>query len=62
MAMGRPKKPDDERMDAELRIRMTNEDRLALDEAASAIGQETSTWARAELLSLAKKLRAKKQK
>ena len=59
---GRPKKPDDERMENVLRIRLTQEDRQSLDEAALANGQETSTWARDALLSLAAKLKGKNQK
>jgi len=63
MAMGRPKKPDSERLDSELRIRMNAEDRRTLDEFAESAGQETSTWARDVLLSLAKKkAREKKQR
>jgi hypothetical protein len=61
MAMGRPKKPDSDRMDSELRIRLTAEDRQTLDDAAKKAGQETSTWARDALLSLAQK-KVKKQK
>jgi hypothetical protein len=48
--MGRPKKPDSERKDSELRIRLTAQDRLALDKAAQSAGKETSTWARHILL------------
>jgi uncharacterized protein (DUF1778 family) len=53
---GRPKKPDDEARDNVLRIRLTTEERKTLDEAAKARGLESSTWARMELLTLAKKL------
>jgi hypothetical protein len=49
--MGRPPKPDSERKSAELRIRLTDEERKALDRAA---GENTSTWAREVLLKAAK--------
>lgn len=50
--MGRPPKPDDERKSAELRIRLTAEERAALDKAADG---QTSTWARDVLLRAAKR-------
>jgi hypothetical protein len=53
---GRPKKPDDEARGNVLRIRLTTEERKNLDEAAKSRGLESSTWARMELLTLAKKL------
>jgi hypothetical protein len=57
---GRPKKADDEARGNVLRIRLTTEERKTLDEAAKSRGLESSTWARMELLTLAKKrLRAK---
>ena len=49
---GRPPKADDERKDAELRIRMTQEERKLLDQAAI---NKTSTWARDVLLRAAKR-------
>ena len=49
---GRPPKPPDERKDSELRIRLTADEREALDEAA---GGKTSTWARGILLKAAKR-------
>ena len=49
---GRPPKPDDERKSAQLRIRLTEEEREALDQAA---GGKTSTWARDVLLKAAKR-------
>jgi hypothetical protein len=52
---GRPKKPAAERRGNFLRIRMTDAERAALDEAAQARGLETSTWARMVLLGLARK-------
>ena len=60
--MGRPKKSDSERKDSELRIRLTAEDRLALDKAAQGAGQETSTWARDLLLKNAEKTSARLKK
>ncbi len=38
-----------------LRIRMTDSERALMEEAARAKSLETSTWARSELVSLAKK-------
>ena len=49
---GRPPKADDERKSAELRIRMTQEERELLDAAA---GGKTSTWARNVLVRAAKR-------
>lgn len=49
---GRPPKPDDERKSAQLRIRLTAEERAVLDRAA---GGKTSTWARETLLKAAKR-------
>jgi hypothetical protein len=47
---GRPPKPDEDRRSAELRIRLTDEEREKLDDAA---GGKTSTWARDVLLKAA---------
>ena len=47
---GRPPKPDEERRSAELRIRLTEDERESLDDAA---GGKTSTWARDVLLKAA---------
>ena len=49
---GRPPKPDADRKSAELRIRLTEEERETLDNAA---GEKTSTWARDVLLRAAKR-------
>jgi hypothetical protein len=49
---GRPPKSPDERKTAELRIRLTNEQREVLDAAAEG---DTSTWARDVLLRAAKR-------
>ena len=58
---GRPKKPAGEAKTFELRIRVTEQQRRMLDEAAKTKELDTSTWARAELLALAKKLLAEGQ-
>lgn len=49
---GRPPKADDERKDNVLRIRMTQDEREALDLAADG---KTSSWARGVLLRAAKR-------
>ena len=49
---GRPPKADDERKDNVLRIRMTQEERELLDQAADG---KTSTWARDVLVRAAKR-------
>lgn len=51
--MPRPKKPAGEVRENVLRIRLTDEERKALDEAAKAKHLDTSAWARSELLTLA---------
>ena len=53
---GRKPKPPSEAMSYMLRIRMTEEDRALLEEAAKARSLETSTWARSELVALARKV------
>jgi hypothetical protein len=57
---GRPKKPKTDARTNVLRVRLTNNERKELDQAASTSGLDTSTWVRYELLSLAKKLRIKR--
>lgn len=57
---GRHKKPEPETKSYMLRIRMTEEERKLLEEAAKTRSLETSTWARSELVALAKKLLGKK--
>lgn len=52
---GRPKKPENESRENVLRIRLTDAEREAIDSAANTRGLETSTWARMELLALARK-------
>jgi uncharacterized protein (DUF1778 family) len=58
---GRPKKPPEEARTDVLRIRLTEAERAAIDEAAQSRGLETSTWARSELLRLAGFKRIKKK-
>lgn len=54
--MGTPKKkPEGQARDNVLRIRLTEEERALLDQAAETRTLETSTWARSELIALAKK-------
>jgi hypothetical protein len=50
--MGRPPLPPEKRKGAELRIRLTDDERAELDRAA---GKDTSTWARELLLRAAKR-------
>ena len=50
--MGRPPMPPEKRRAAELRIRLTGDERAELDRAA---GKDTSTWARDVLLRAAKR-------
>jgi uncharacterized protein (DUF1778 family) len=52
--MARPKK--DETFDYMLRIRMSEEDRKLLEKAAKHKSLQLSTWARSELVSLARTL------
>jgi hypothetical protein len=54
--MARPKKPKADRRQTFLRIRLTEAERKALDAAAGVKMLDTSTWARSELLQLAKRL------
>ena len=55
MGMARPKKAASDNRTNFLRIRLTNAERKALDSAATTRTLDTSTWARAELLQLAKR-------
>jgi uncharacterized protein (DUF1778 family) len=57
---GRPKKAVGAGRENVLRIRLTEAERRILDEAARAKGLETSTWARSELIALARKVRGNK--
>jgi hypothetical protein len=57
---GRHKKTESETKSYMLRIRMTEEERALLEEAAKSRSLETSTWARSELMALARKLLGRK--
>jgi uncharacterized protein (DUF1778 family) len=57
---GRPKKAAGQSKTYMLRIRMTQEERALIEEAASAKSLEMSTWARSELMGLAKKVLGKR--
>jgi hypothetical protein len=58
--MARPKKkPADNRTNV-LRVRLTEKERQELDQAAMSSGLEVSTWARFELLDLAKRIARKR--
>ncbi len=52
---GRPKKPEGERRNNILRVRLTDDERRLLDQVAQGKALDTSSWARAELVALAKK-------
>jgi uncharacterized protein (DUF1778 family) len=54
--MARPPKAPSEAKTDTLRIRLTEAERKAIDKAAASKSLETSTWARSELMALAKKL------
>jgi hypothetical protein len=58
--VGRKKKPETGRRGDTLRIRLTDAERAYLNEAANSRGLETSTWARMELLALARRIRSQK--
>jgi uncharacterized protein (DUF1778 family) len=59
MAKTPPKRTREARGDV-LRIRLTDDERRALDDAANSKNLETSTWARSELLNLARRLIGRK--
>lgn len=54
--VGRRKKPETEAKTYMLRIRMTEAERGLLEKAAKSKSLETSTWARSELVALARKM------
>jgi uncharacterized protein (DUF1778 family) len=58
---GRQKKPAAEAKTYMLRIRMTENERRLLEEAAKTKTLETSTWARSELVILARKVLSPKR-
>jgi hypothetical protein len=53
--MPRPKKPKRELRKNLLRVRLTDSERKAINAAAQARTLDMSTWARAELLQIAKR-------
>jgi hypothetical protein len=53
---GRPKKQADEKRANFLRIRLTQNERDEIDGAAKRKGLDTSSWARSELLALARRM------
>ena len=57
--MGRPPKPKGEVKNVTFPIRMTKAERALLGRAAKAQGEDVSTWARAALVALAKRLTRK---
>jgi uncharacterized protein (DUF1778 family) len=58
---GKPKEPEKVKTYM-LRVRMTDADRELLQQAADAKSLELSTWARSELVALARKVLAKLQR
>ncbi len=58
---GRHRKPSPETKKYMLRIRMTQEDRALLEAAAKFKSLETSTWARSELVAMARKVLEKER-
>jgi uncharacterized protein (DUF1778 family) len=54
--MARPPKPEGEARENVLRIRLTDDERRLLDQVAQGKTLDTSTWARSELVALAKKI------
>lgn len=53
--MPRPKKPEGEVRENVLRIRLTDAERAVIDAAAQDKSLDSSTWARSELLTLARR-------
>ena len=53
---GRPRKPENDKRENFLRIRLTDAERARPYEAAKAKELDTSTWARSELLQLARRI------
>lgn len=60
--MARPRKDKSLLMNQILRIMLSADQKSLLEAAATESGQETSTWARNELLKLAKRVLAKKER
>jgi uncharacterized protein (DUF1778 family) len=59
---GRPKKPEADTLSYMLRIRMSPEDRQIMEQASKIERLQLSTWARSELVALARKIIAKQNK
>lgn len=59
--MGRPRKDDSLRMDTDLRVPLTGEQKALLDEATSDEPQGKAAWARTVLLDAAKKKIARRR-
>lgn len=53
---GRPPKPKADRRTNQLHVLLTDDERQALDKAASLKSMDLSGWARMELLAIAKRL------
>jgi uncharacterized protein (DUF1778 family) len=60
--MPRPRKPAGEAKTFMLRVRMTQEERDLLEEAANLKSLQLSSWVRSEMLALARRLLAGKRK
>jgi uncharacterized protein (DUF1778 family) len=60
--MARPAKQKGQVRTNILRVRLTEDERKLLDQAAATSGLDTSTWVRFELLSLSKKKLLKDEK
>ncbi|MBI3409818.1 MAG: DUF1778 domain-containing protein [Planctomycetes bacterium] len=54
--MGRPRKPEGESKEYMLRVRMTQDERALLEQAAKFKSLQLSSWVRSEIIALAKKL------
>jgi len=54
--VGRPKKPESDTLAYMLRIRMSHDDRELLEQAAKIKALQLSSWARSELVALARKI------
>jgi len=60
--MARPKKPESDTLSYMLRIRMSEEDRKLLEQAAKRKSLQLSSWARSELVALARAILDNKSK
>jgi uncharacterized protein (DUF1778 family) len=59
---GRPKKPPGDTRKTFFQIRVTDEEREIIKQAAEAKSLDASAWARSELLSLARKILASERR